>query len=150
MLFDGLKEKSLLFQILIKTKDSINLTFTWFKTWDMSLIPVFPTVGKERNKLSLTRTCDQERQCHRFRKDNVIGLHSPFPSTLLLKDSQSCHYDLGKWTLINDLDQKKISNTFSNPQVLKLIILNFSTGDQNPPFSLQSYLEADQTAYLQH
>lgn len=58
MLFDGLKEKSLLFQILIKTKDSINLTFTWSKTWDMSLIPVFPTVGKERNKRSLTRTCD--------------------------------------------------------------------------------------------
>lgn len=58
MLFDGLKEKSLLFQIIIKTKDSINLTFTSFKTWDMSLILVFPTMGKERNKLSSTRTCD--------------------------------------------------------------------------------------------
>lgn len=58
MLFDGLKEKSLLFQILIKTKDSINLTFTSFKPWDMSLIPVFPTMGKERNKLSSARTCD--------------------------------------------------------------------------------------------
>jgi len=58
MLVDGLKEKSLLFQVLIKTKHSINLTFTWSKAQDMSLIPAFPTVGKGRNKPSLTRICD--------------------------------------------------------------------------------------------
>lgn len=58
MSFDRLQEKSLLFQIFIKTKDSINLTFTWVRPWDMSLISVFARVGKESNKLTLIRTCD--------------------------------------------------------------------------------------------
>lgn len=79
-----------------------------------------------------------------FRKGNVIDLRSPFPSILLLKGSQALEYcELGKWTLTDDLDQrKKISNTFDNPEPLKFITLNFSTGDQSPSFFLQSCLEA--------